>query len=546
MIMAEITITDNIIHVDFSAPYDLESYRVFLQSKKLPEYNVSYDLLTDSYRVTCPSRFAHIFGLDDVATDYGWLPLADYLFDYQQSIIRVALIAKRYAIWADTGLGKTAMGLEFARQVCHRTGGKFLMIVPLNIIPQTLDEAAKFYGNELSITVLKTRTDMIKWCTVCGGGMAIVNPEKFIPRTGQKETVSEIQHCRGVWLDESSILKSGGGTIKWALIKSCRGIEYKLSTTATPAPNDTMEYASQGSFLEKLRSEGEIIWTYFVRDKFGNWKVKEHARNAFYRFMSGWSVYLRDPKNYGFADNLKDLPKPIIREHIIEPTAEQRELIQSIPDPKGQLQLFGNGDSGKLSMTDRIRYSQIAKGFLYEGPDRTVRRINSRKPEMVAELVTREVRRSNQVLVWTVFDAESEIIAGLLDTGAMSVDVLSGKVPKGKRPVIIERLRRGESDVLISKAAMLGNGLYFQNCGAMVFSGFNDSFEQFYQAVRRAYRYGQTRAVHIHIPYIRELEGVIWANVMKKQEQFNHDTAIQERNYYEAMKGYLNFKELMK
>lgn len=555
-----ITVADNTISVNFAPPFDLESYAVFLQSKHLPEYNLAYDYREDSYRLTCPARFAAVFGIDEVQIDRGWLPMPEYMFDYEAFFTQVALDAKRYAIWADTGLGKTAMGLEFGRQVCHRTGGRFLMISPLNIIPQTLDEAVKFYGDAveislfstsndvekpeipaggLPITLLETRRDLVRWCEHgAAGTMAIVNPEKFIPRRGQRETVSELQHLTGVWLDESSLLKSGGGTIKWSIIKSCRGIEYKLSTTATPAPNDAMEYASQGSFLEKLRSEGEILWTFFVRDKFGNWKVKDHARAAFYRFMAGWSVYLRNPSAYGFVDNLKDLPRPVIREHRIQATPEQRKAVRSIPDPAGQLPMFGTGDSARVAMPDRIRQSQMARGFVYEGAAKRVRRIDSRKPQMVADLVIREATvYRRQVLVWTVFDAESDIIADLLQGRPFTAEVLHGRIPKGRRPSIIERFRKGQTDVLISKASMLGYGLNFQNCGAMVFSGFNDSFEQFYQAVRRAYRYGQTRPVHIHIPYIPELEGVIWNNVLRKQEQFTHDCAIQERNYVDAMKG---------
>ena len=446
----------------------------------------------------------------------------------------MALQTKRYAVWADTGLGKTAILLEFARQIKHRTRGKVLLISPLNIIKQTMDEAVRFYPcGELEIERLETRLDMREWCRQPGSGIAIVNPQKFIPRDGEPEIVSELQHLCGVVLDEASLLKSGGGKIKWSLIKSCRGIEYKMTCTATPAPNDTMEYASQGSFLEKLRSEGEIIWTYFCRDKFGNWKVKDHARHAFYRFMSGWSIYLRNPKNYGFADNLKGLPEPVFKTYVLQPTPDQAEIARSIPDAAGQLALFGKGDDEKLAMQERIRFSQIAKGFLYR-PGQKPERHESAKPGFVAELVHKEAAAGLQVMVWTVFDEESAIISELIP----HIDriVLTGKIPQAKRPALIERFRSGEAPVLISKASLLGFGLNFQNCGSMIFSGFNDSFEQYYQAVRRAYRYGQTKSVRVHIPYIPELEGVVWDNICKKQDQFVYDTTIQERNYREAMR----------
>jgi hypothetical protein len=524
------------LHVDFSR-WGLDAYKVFLQSKTLPECNLEYRWREDRYELRTPARFARVFGLEEQGTDHGFLPLHADLFDYEAFIVRMALKAKRFAVWADTGLGKTFMQLEFAVQVAHKTGGRVLIIAPLNIIDlETLPQAAFFYDYDLcGITRLETKAQLRQWCQAGPGHLAVVNPEKFIPRDGEPEIISELQHLRGVVLDESSILKTGGGVIKWALIKSCRGIEYKLSCTATPAPNDTMEYASQGSFLEKLRSEGEILWTFFTRDKEGNWKVKEHAREAFYRFMSGWSIYLRNPAAYGFEDNLKDLPKPVILEHVVPITEAQRRTITQAPDKTGQLPLMPQQD--RVGITHRSKQSQVATGFIY-AKDGAAQAVESNKPAIVAELVRREVTAGLQVLVWTIFDEETAILRESLADLA-GLEVLSGSTPKKARLAIIERFRRGESLVLVSKASLLGYGLNFQNCGAMIFSGVNDSFEQFYQAVRRAYRYGQTRAVRIHIPIVRELEGVIWDNVKEKATRFEHDVAIQEANYRKAMGGLL-------
>lgn len=532
-----IQINNDTISINFNR-WDLDAYEIFLQSKKLPEYNLDYDWQSDSYKLTAPARFAHIFGLQESSIDKGWLPLNSHLFDYQEFIVKIALNAKRYAVWADTGLGKTIIQLEFARQVNHRTQGKVLMIVPLNIIQQTIDEAAKFYGHKLPLKRLTTRETMIEWCTDGAADLGIVNPDKFIPRNGASEIIPEIRYCSGVVLDESSLLKSGGGKIKWSLIKSCRGIEYKLSCTATPAPNDTMEYASQASFLEKLRNEGEILWTYFTRDKQGNWKVKEHAKEAFYQFMAGWSIYLRSPKNYGFADNLKDLPQPIVKKYLIKPTRKQQDMIMTVPDQQGQLQMFRTRE--KLQMVQRSKYSQVAKGFIYHGNNghREIKRIYSKKPFFITQLIHQEIKRGLQVLVWTVFDEESTILDELLPS-KFSVHVLTGKITRMKRVEMIEAFRKGKTQVLISKASLLGHGLNFQNCGSMIFSGFDDSFERLYQAIRRAYRYGQTKAVRIHIPYIPELEGIVWDNLMAKQVRFDHDTAKQERNYLRAMRGLL-------
>lgn len=534
--MQAFQIQNDTISMNFNR-WTLEEYHLFLKTKQLPEFQLAYDWQSDTYRISCSARFAHILGFQATTEDHGWLPLSEYLLDYQRFIVAQALRIKRYAIWSYTGSGKTAMYLEWARQVSHRTGGKVLLVVPLNIIRQTVDMAQKFYGDGMVIEQIETRDNLKAWCTDGKPTMGVVNPDKFIPRKEQPEVISEIRHCAGVVLDEASLLKAGGGKIKWALIKSCRGIEYKLACTATPAPNDTMEYASQGSFLEKLRDEGEILWTFFKRDKDGNWKVKQHAEAAFYRFMAGWSIYLNDPKNYGFQDHLKDLPDPLIEEYRIEMTPEQRSFALTDNDRSRRAQLFV--DRAKLTMPKRIELSEVAKGFVYSKEGTA--RIPSLKPAFVADLVRRDVvHHELQVLVWTIFDEESTIIAEQLQSETFTVEILTGKTKEVDRLEIIERFRTGETDVLISKASLLGFGLNFQNCGSMVYSGFNDSFEEHYQSIRRAVRYGQTKQVKIHIPYVPELEGVIWDNVKAKQERFLEGIAMQEAAYIEAMKGVLN------
>jgi hypothetical protein len=433
------------------------------------------------------------------------------------------------------------MMLELARQVSHKTNGRVLLIVPLNLIQQTLDEALKFYGDSYpTIDRLESRGQLIKWCTGSGSGLAIINPEKFIPRKGEPETISECQWLAGALLDEASLLKSGGGTIKWALIKSCRGIEYKYTFTATPAPNETMEYASQGSFLEKLRNEGEIIWTFFCRTKDGEWKVKDNARAAFYRFLSGWSIYMRDPARYGFQDHLKDLPPPIIKEYLIEVTPEQLRYVQQLPDTTGQVALFGNW--AKLEMVQRIKYSEMAKGFLYqgEGPGRQTIPVASHKPRVCVDLALADLAEGLKVLIWTVFDAESRILYDLLKGSGYRVEVLIGSIPKKDRLPIIERFRKGESDCLITKATLLGYGLNFQVCGSNIISGFTDSEEQRYQLERRSYRYGQIQAVKMHYPFIPELEGVVYDNINRKRERTATEVRIMEDNYIQTMKEQLH------
>lgn len=522
-----VTIEGPRLAVRFGPSFDLDSYEMFLRVKALPERDVAYDWRADAYTVTAPARFAARLGAEVAALERVPMPLAGHLFDYQRFIVERALDAKRYAIWADTGLGKTAMFLEWARQVVEITDARVLIVSPLQIIEQTRAEWERFYGG-WPLHRIESREDLSAWCSNTTGPneIGIVNPEKFIPGT-----LSELRLLGGLVLDESSLLKTGGGTIKWNLIHSARGIEYKLSCTATPAPNDTMEYASQAAFLEKLRSEGDILWTFFSRDKYGIWRVKPHAREAFYRFMASWSIYLRDPAHYGFGDILATLPPPEIREHRIGLMHEQRTRMIELQVESGK-GMFND----RLGVRERAKLSQLAKGFVY-GPGKTVERVPSNKPGYVAGLVREHLVAKRPTIVWTVFDEESAIVADEIADLCpwATLASLHGSDKPEARQVTIDAFKAGSVDVLVTKALLVGHGLNLQNCRAMVFSGFDDSFERLYQAIRRAYRFGQTDTVHVDMPVVPELEGLIFDNVMAKEAAFMRDVEVQERNYRAAL-----------
>jgi hypothetical protein len=517
-----------------------DAYELFLRSKALPEHQVAYDEHRDAYVIETPARFARILGLEEPAGRGRGLPLPAQLWDYQAFLVRTAIAAKRYAVWADTGLGKTAIEHEWARQVQALSGGRVLLVYFLNLIPQVLAMAEQFYGKGgLPLEVLESRVDLRSWAKGGAPGIGIVNPEKFIPRDGDPEAIEEISFLSGVGIDESSILKTGGGKTKWSLIKSCRGVEYKLSCTATPAPNDPIEYASQASFLEKIRDEGEVIWTFFTRDADGDWKVKDHALEAFYKFLSGWSCYLRDPARYGFRNNLKDLPAPERIEHRIPVTVEQLAHLNRIPNAAGQTSMF---EPASMGIVERTKLGQLASGFVYTHG--RAERVHSLKPAAVAGLVRNDVRTGLQVLVWTLYDETADILAALLEMRApgdpaLSFEVLTGKVPVVDRPAMVERFTSGTTDVLVTRARILGFGANLQNCGSMVFADFNDSAEQIYQAERRAYRYGQRRSVRIHFPIVPELQGAVWSNVQGKRARFLREVDRMEELYVEAMRPFL-------
>lgn len=516
-------------------------YELFLKVKSLPEYHVQFNEPDESYTITAPARFAPMLGVEAKAVRRGRLPLPAFLFDDQMAITEMSLDAKRFACWSDCGLGKTLIELEFARQVSHISGGGRVLVFTLNeIVDQWIEMAQEFYGDSLPVYKITSREDMRRWCKEVPGTLAITNYEKMNHKGEADQVVSELKHLAGVVLDESSRLKGGGGKQKWALIKSCKGIEYKLSCTATPAPNDTIEFASQASFLEKMRTdgpEGEIIWTYFARDeKTHRWTVRKHARKAFFEFMAGWSIYVRDPRKYGWRLNQTPVPEPIIFQHTIDPTAEQVAELQRLSiDKQGQLSLI---DTQSTNAIQRSKLSQVAKGFRYTKGEAAgkYRRIASAKPAFVADLGAAEVRDGLQVLIWTVFDAESDLIAEELEKRGVAFDLLVGKVKDGERLKMLDRFRHGESRVLVSRAAMLGYGQNFQRCGSMIFSGWNDSYEAYYQAIRRAYRYGQTERLRVHIPVIQMLEGDMLENILHKQDLHEAAIAEMETNYIAAVR----------
>jgi ATP-dependent helicase YprA (DUF1998 family) len=184
-------------------------------------------------------------------------------------------------------------------------------------------------------------------------------------------------------------------------------------------------------------------------------------------------------------------------------------------------------------MVGRGILSQVAKGFRYR-VDAPPQRVRSAKPSFAANLVAREVVDGLQVLVWCVYDAEVDEIMTALARRGIAAESLGGVNSKGERVKTLERFRTGRLRVLVSKASMLGFGMNFQFCGSMVFSGFTDSFESFYQAVRRAYRFGQTKRLRVHLPYVPELEEAILRNVLRKARQFEELIREQETAYVEA------------
>ena len=529
-----VTIEGDRMRVGF-ADYGPAAYQEFLAAKRLPEYEIVLDADGIACGLTAPARLAAMMGVEGVAPPAAALPYPDCLFGDQVAALDAALAAKRFAYWADCGLGKTLVALEWARQVAARTGGRVLGVTMHGVLGNFAEQWATFYPDEPPLRILRTRAEMRRWCAGDAGDerIAVTNYEKLNPgkTDDDGQVVREWRSLAGVLLDESSRLKTGGGKQKWAIIKSSKGLEYKLSLTATPAPNDLMEFASQASFLERMRSEGEILWTYFARDKqTKEWTVKRHAREAFFEFLASWSMYVRDPRRYGWRPDWEGVPEPIIETVEVPQTDAQRDAARVYTAEKsGQSLLFADDAGG---IVERGKLAQIARGFVY-GADRKPNRIDSNKPGEVARMAAAAVV-DGPVLIWTTYNEESAIVGERLAAAGVDHRVLTGSVPKKKREAIVDTFVRGGMPVLVARAKMLGFGVNFQHVRTMIFSGFDDSYESFYQALRRAYRYGQTEALKVLIPVVRDLEGDMLENILAKAAKHEAAVSAMEDAYIKA------------
>jgi DNA modification methylase len=441
---------------------------------------------------------------------------AAFLFDYQDWLVRMACERERFAVFADCGLGKTAILLDWSRLVTAEHGGRTLIASPLQVVPQTIAEAERFYGADLPIADLTDRATFERWLAE-GNGIGITNYEKL-------DDFTQPIGVQAVVLDESSVLKSSMGARRTAIIDAFRGVRWKLCCTATPAPNDRVEYAEHAYFLDVVRSTREFLAAFFV-NRDGSWQLKTHGVTAFYQHLASWSVFMRSPAAYGFGDNLRSLPPLESRFPSVALTTAQMERAR-VWEAGDQSSLFGATPAG---ITSRTKMMQIAHGFELDGA--TVRHMPSNKPTDIAQLVNGD-HGHEQVIVWVTFDQEADQLAALIPDAV----AISGKTKVADRVGLIDAFRRGESPrVLLAKPSMLGFGLNLQACRVQVFSTITDSYERFYQAVRRSYRYGQERSVLVYVP-LTPLDQAMCTNVLAKQAVWEEDAQRQEAAYVAVLR----------
>jgi len=388
------------------------------------------------------------------------------LFDWQKVIVRWALARGRAAIFASCGMGKTPMQLSWANQIHKKEKRPVLILAPLAVSSQTYREGKKF---DIEVNVCRSQSDV-------KNGINITNYEKshkFIP-----------DEFVGIVIDESGILKSFSSATRNMIINSFGATKYRLACTATPSPNDFIELGNHSEFLG-IMTRSEMLATFFINDTAhtGTWRLKGHVKdNMFWKWLSSWAVMITKPSDIGFDDNGFVLPEIKYHQHIIE--TKTKPYFGFFPEIAQTL-----NDRRKVRKdTIEIRCNEAAK------------LINA---------------TNEQWIIWCGLNAESEMLTKIINDSGEVAGCHSDEIKTDR----ITKFAEGKLKRLVTKTKIAGFGLNLQICNKAVFVGLSDSFEAFYQAVRRIWRFGQNKEVDIHI-FLEEREGAVLKNIQRKDKQF--------------------------
>lgn len=387
------------------------------------------------------------------------------MFLFQKAIVKWALRRGRAAIFANTGLGKTVMQAVWSYEiVCYHPGGRILILAPLCVAQQTVEMAAEF-----GISIYYARHES----ETAGHSIIITNYEMMEHFTPENYT--------GVVLDESSILKHQQSRTRERIIAACQRVQYRLSCTATPSPNDYMELGNQAEFLG-IMSASEMLSMFFTHDggETNKWRLKGHGKQKFWEWMSTWAVVMRKPSDLGYSDEGYDLPGLNVIDHVVRSDSSYGEMFPTIA----------------ATLQDR-------------------RKAQRDTIEDRAKVVAEQVNESaEQWIIWCHLNDEAAELVRLIP----DAEQVSGSDTIENKERRLMNFSHGHLRVLITKPRIAGFGLNWQHCANMAFVGLSDSFEQFYQAVRRCYRFGQKRIVNVHLVHA-ESEGAVKINLDRKQSQ---------------------------
>jgi len=416
----------------------MDQYKEFLESKKVAFQPTGFDIADDQ--------------------------LHQMLFPFQRFCVRRALMAGKYALFEDCGLGKTFQQLEWARQVALHEFGPVLILCPLAVSGQTINE-----GKKLGIEVTKY------------AGTA-VGPEIYISNYEQLENIDCSQFV-GVVLDESSILKSFDGKMRGLILDRFMQTKFKLCCTATPSPNDPMELGNHAEFLQVMKYT-EMLAMYFVHDASdtSKWRLKGHAQGPFFQWVATWAVMLSNPADIGFQMDGYNLPNLDIKE--IEIKTEKRD----------------NGQLFNDSAVSATNHNAELRATMDE------------RMAAVAAIVN---ATDQPFIVWVKQNEEEDAICKLIPDAV----AVRGNEPSERKESKLLGFARGEFRVLVTKTKIAKFGLNYQHCRNQIFAAPDFSFEGFYQGVRRSYRFGQSQEVTIYVVVTDTMENVT-QSIRRKQSQF--------------------------
>lgn len=386
------------------------------------------------------------------------------LFAYQRDLVRWALRRGRAAVFASTGLGKTRIQLEWARQVARRENGRVLVLAPLAVAAQTAAEARVL---DIDARVCRQQSDVASLVSVANyERLHLFDPSAF---------------C-GVVLDESSCIKHFNSKTLSQLVAAFGRTPYRLAATATPAPNDWTELGTHAEFLGVCSRE-EMLAEFFCHDggETQVWRLKGHAQREFWRWVASWGALVRNPADLGYDGSAHTLPPLVSKQHTI--AVDTRQVFatgQLFPDDNASL--MERRDARKASLADRVAACAAI--------------VNASEESWV---------------VWCDLNAEGDALCEAIPD---AVEV-RGSDTIDEKEQRLEDFAAGRVRVLVTKPSIAGFGLNWQHCAHMAFVGLTDSWEAYFQAVRRCWRFGQARAVEVHV-FASEMEGAVVRNVERK------------------------------
>lgn len=387
------------------------------------------------------------------------------LKDFQRDCVEMIFGIGRGALFADTGLGKTVMQLEWARHI----PGEVIIAAPLAVASQTVREAEKLLDMEVVYSRDGTVTSRI----------TITNYERL--------HLFDLSRFTGVVLDESSILKGQTSKTRAFLCEAFRQTPYRLACTATPAPNDYTELGNHAEFLGIMTAQ-EMLTRWFVHDsaKTQDWRLKGHAVQAFWEWVSSWAACVSKPSDLGYSDDGYELPPLNTETHTV------------------------------IADTD----TAFDDGLLFDIPEINATSLHKQKRKTVEEraaLVADMVNDSSEAqIVWCESNQESELLAKLIPD---AVEVKGADSADSKEDKLVA-FSEGRARVIVSKPSICGFGLNWQHCNNIAFASISYSYEQFYQAIRRSWRFGQTKPVNVHV-VIADAELPVWRAIEQKATDHN-------------------------